>query len=298
MKRNNEELFFVSSKKTDSLFVFVVETKFLGILWFEYFTNGWFRSDYGIKEISIYVWVCRICRGGWEPGESARGYDEYHHSPGAGQWREVCRWRRGAWVSAPEDKSKVLVFNGEIYNYQELRRELVEAGHVFISNTDSETLLHGYEEWGEKLLDRLRGMYAFVIWDRKKKQLFAARDIFGIKPLYYAQMNRTAAFRSEISKGILIKNLFWNTRGLTRFLMRMPLEIISLSSLCQPTKPSLKACSACSPGITFCMRTGSWRSNVTSNLTLQGTVKNPSRKWWKRSRQSWRSLWKCTRSVM
>ena len=97
-----------------------------------------------------------------------------------------------------EDKSKVLVFNGEIYNYQELRRELVEAGHVFISNTDSETLLHGYEEWGEKLLDRLRGMYAFAIWDRKKKQLFAARDIFGIKPLYYAQMNGTLLFGSEI----------------------------------------------------------------------------------------------------
>ena len=81
-----------------------------------------------------------------------------------------------------EDKSKVLVFNGEIYNYQELRKELVEAGHVFVSNTDSETLLHGYEEWGEKLLDRLRGMYAFAIWDRKKKRLFAARDIFGIIP--------------------------------------------------------------------------------------------------------------------
>ena len=97
-----------------------------------------------------------------------------------------------------EDKSKVLVFNGEIYNYQELRRELVEAGHVFISNTDSETLLHAYEEWGEKVLDRLRGMYAFVIWDRKKKQLFAARDIFGIKPLYYAQMNGTLLFGSEI----------------------------------------------------------------------------------------------------
>lgn len=74
-----------------------------------------------------------------------------------------------------EDKSKVLVFNGEIYNYQELRGELVEAGHVFVSNTDSETLLHGYEEWGEKLLDRLRGMYAFVIWDRTKKSFCGTR---------------------------------------------------------------------------------------------------------------------------
>ena len=71
-----------------------------------------------------------------------------------------------------EDKSMVLVFNGEIYNYQELRKELIEAGHVFVSNTDSETLIHGYEQWGEKLVDRLRGMYAFVIWDTKKKRLF------------------------------------------------------------------------------------------------------------------------------
>ena len=79
-----------------------------------------------------------------------------------------------------EDKSMVLVFNGEIYNYQELREELAAAGHVFVSNTDSETLIHGFEEWGESLVDRLRGMYAFVIWDKKKKRLFAARDIFGI----------------------------------------------------------------------------------------------------------------------
>ena len=97
-----------------------------------------------------------------------------------------------------EDRSKVLVFNGEIYNYQELRKELLEAGHVFVSNTDSETLLHGYEQWGEKLVDRLRGMFAFAIWDRVEKKLFVARDMFGIKPLYYAQMNKTLMFGSEI----------------------------------------------------------------------------------------------------
>ena len=77
-----------------------------------------------------------------------------------------------------EDGSKVLTFNGEIYNYQELRDELIQAGHVFVTNTDSETLLHGYEQWGEKLVERLRGMYAFVIWDRSEKKLFGARDMF------------------------------------------------------------------------------------------------------------------------
>lgn len=97
-----------------------------------------------------------------------------------------------------EDKTKVLTFNGEIYNYQELREELIEAGHVFITHTDSETILHGYEEWGEGLVQRLRGMYAFVIWDRETKRLFGARDMFGIKPFYYAQMNDTFLFGSEI----------------------------------------------------------------------------------------------------
>ncbi|MFV0529307.1 MAG: asparagine synthase (glutamine-hydrolyzing) [Lachnospiraceae bacterium] len=97
-----------------------------------------------------------------------------------------------------EDRSKVLVFNGEIFNYKELRKELLEAGHIFESNTDSETLLHGYEEWGESLVDRLRGMYAFVIWDSTTKKLFGARDIFGIKPFYYALMNGSLIFASEI----------------------------------------------------------------------------------------------------
>lgn len=97
-----------------------------------------------------------------------------------------------------EDRSKVLVFNGEIYNYQELREELIEAGHEFKTHTDSETILHGYEEWGEQLVNRLRGMYGFVIWDREEKRLFGARDMFGIKPFYYAKMNDCFLFGSEI----------------------------------------------------------------------------------------------------
>lgn len=97
-----------------------------------------------------------------------------------------------------EDKTMVLTFNGEIYNYPELREELIAAGHIFTTHTDSETLIHGYEEWGEALVERLRGMYAFVIWDRNQKKLFGARDMFGIKPFYYAQMNGCFLFGSEI----------------------------------------------------------------------------------------------------
>lgn len=97
-----------------------------------------------------------------------------------------------------EDGTKVLTFNGEIYNFQELRRELLEAGHVFKTSTDSEVLLHGYEEWGEDVLQRLRGMFAFVIWDRTEKKLFGARDIFGIKPFYYYRHNGDFFYASEI----------------------------------------------------------------------------------------------------
>lgn len=97
-----------------------------------------------------------------------------------------------------EDGSLVLLFNGEIYNYQELREELIKAGHVFTTKTDSETILHGYEEYGKKILDRLRGMFAFIIWNKNTKELFGARDIFGIKPFYYYKKSKEFMFGSEI----------------------------------------------------------------------------------------------------
>ena len=85
-----------------------------------------------------------------------------------------------------EDKSLVLVYNGEIYNFQSLREELIAAGHTFATHCDSEVLLHGYEQYGgPALMKKLRGMFAFVIWDTKEKKLFGARDMFGIKPMYY-----------------------------------------------------------------------------------------------------------------
>lgn len=97
-----------------------------------------------------------------------------------------------------EDGSLVLLFNGEIYNYQELREELIKAGHVFTTKTDSETILHGYEEYGKKILDRLRGMFAFIIWNKNTKELFGAHDIFGIKPFYYYKKGKEFMFGSEI----------------------------------------------------------------------------------------------------
>ena len=84
-----------------------------------------------------------------------------------------------------EDESLVVVFNGEIYNFQELTAQLQAAGHTFATRSDTEVLLHGYEQWGREMLSRLRGMFTFAIWDRREKTLFCARDHFGIKPLYY-----------------------------------------------------------------------------------------------------------------
>lgn len=98
-----------------------------------------------------------------------------------------------------EDKSMVLTFNGEIYNYKSIREQLKEQGHIFTTDSDSEVLLHGYEEYGSGILERLRGMYCFVIWDIGNRRLFAARDGFGIKPFYYTRPSEEElVFGSEI----------------------------------------------------------------------------------------------------
>ena len=98
-----------------------------------------------------------------------------------------------------EDGNLVVVFNGEIYNFQALTAELQAAGHTFATRSDTEVLLHGYEEWGKGMLDRLRGMFTFALWDRKAETLFLARDHFGIKPLYYYQNEEgELLFGSEI----------------------------------------------------------------------------------------------------
>ncbi len=104
----------------------------------------------------------------------------------------------GAQPMYNEDNNLVVVFNGEIYNYVELKAELLKKKHKFATKSDTEVLLHGYEEWGNKLPEKLRGMFAFAIWDKKNKTLFCARDNFGIKPFYYYQNNDTFMFASEI----------------------------------------------------------------------------------------------------
>jgi asparagine synthase (glutamine-hydrolysing) len=97
-----------------------------------------------------------------------------------------------------EDRSLILVANGEIYNYRELRSELETLGHRFATHSDCETILHGYEAWGITFLDRLQGMFAFALHDVQRGELILARDRLGIKPLYYCRNSRGLAFASEI----------------------------------------------------------------------------------------------------
>ena len=97
-----------------------------------------------------------------------------------------------------EDGSLAVIFNGEIYNFQSLRKELIAAGHTFSTRSDTEVLLHGYEQWGDGLPARLRGMFTFVLWDTRTRTLFGARDIFGIKPFYYYNVDGLFLFGSEI----------------------------------------------------------------------------------------------------
>ncbi|MCL2694227.1 MAG: asparagine synthase (glutamine-hydrolyzing), partial [Oscillospiraceae bacterium] len=151
-------------------------------------------------------------KGEYDPDTVLHGMTERirHRGPdGEGYYRDeriAMGFRRlsvidiegGAQPIGSEDGSYVLTFNGEIYNYRELREELAELGHIFKSLSDSEVLLHGYEQYGADILGRLRGMYAFVIWDRNKSELFGARDIFGIKPLYYYKNNGEFLYASEI----------------------------------------------------------------------------------------------------
>ena len=146
-----------------------------------------------------------------------RGPDEggLHLEPGVGLGHRrlsIIDLATGQQPLYNEDGSVVVVFNGEIYNYQELIPELSALGHVFRTRSDTEVIVHAWEAWGERCVERFRGMFAFALWDRNRETLFLARDRLGVKPLYYALLptacccsarsssrcSRTAASRATI----------------------------------------------------------------------------------------------------
>ena len=132
-----------------------------------------------------------------------RGPDDVaiHAEPGLGmafRRLSIVDVAGGAQPLANEDETIWIAYNGEIYNHQALRRELEARGHRYRTNSDTETIVHGYEEWGDAVVERLRGMFAFAIWDRSRRRLFMARDRVGIKPLYFARARGALVAASEI----------------------------------------------------------------------------------------------------
>ncbi|NNL85916.1 MAG: asparagine synthase (glutamine-hydrolyzing) [Myxococcales bacterium] len=133
-----------------------------------------------------------------------RGPDEAgsYHDPGrvglAMRRLSIIDLAGGRQPIANEDGSVRIVFNGEIYNFRQLRRELVGLGHTFRTQTDTEAILHGYEAWGDAVVERLRGMFTFAIWDQRAGRLFAARDRVGIKQLFFSEADGQLVFGSEI----------------------------------------------------------------------------------------------------
>ncbi|HXL83763.1 MAG TPA: asparagine synthase (glutamine-hydrolyzing) [Casimicrobiaceae bacterium] len=169
------------------------------------------------------------------------------------------------------DRDIAVIFNGEIYNYRALRQELAEAGHIFATNGDGEVLVHGWRQWGRQLLEKISGMFAFAIWDRRRAELFLARDHLGVKPLYYAWHAGSFVFGSEI-------------KALLRF-PTMPhdvdLDAMALYLECQyiPTPYSIYAAIRKLPAghwLSFqnsALTSGSfWRPSYAPKHALQGTA--------------------------
>ena len=144
--------------------------------------------------------MCGICGFNWEDKELTKSMVKIleHRGPDRGgiftdkdtslgqrRLRIVDLSDAGNMPIPNEDGSILIIYNGEVYNFKELRTELELAGHKFRSDTDTETIIHGYEQWGKEVVKKLNGMFAFCIYDRNKNKLFLARDRMGVKPLYY-----------------------------------------------------------------------------------------------------------------
>src|SRR4051812_34667369 len=132
-----------------------------------------------------------------------RGPDEegYHVEGGVGLGQRrlsIIDLSGGKQPMGNEDGTVWVTFNGEIYNFQELRPELERRGHRFATSSDTEVILHAYEEYGEACLSRFRGMFAFAVWDQNRRRLFLARDRVGKKPLFYAEADGQFVFASEL----------------------------------------------------------------------------------------------------
>jgi asparagine synthase (glutamine-hydrolysing) len=152
-----------------------------------------------------------------------------------------------------EDGSVQVVFNGEIYNYRELRQQLEGRGHRFATQSDTEILVHLYEDAGDRLVEQLRGMFAFALWDERKKRLLLARDRVGIKPLYFLQDDEKLLFSSEI-KGILAYE------GVSRQIDTSSLENYLAYGMVSGTRTIFRGIEKLAPGHVLSVEPGRWNS--------------------------------------
>src|SRR5689334_18194815 len=148
----------------------------------------------GIVDIKGRREIDRALLGRMNDSQTHRGPDagDLYFEPGLGfghRRLSIIDIATGQQPLFNEDGSVVVVFNGEIYNYQQLIPELQAAGHTFHTKSDTEVIVHAWEQWGERCVERFRGMFAFALWDRNRQTLFMARDRLGVKPLYYALLD-------------------------------------------------------------------------------------------------------------
>ena len=173
-----------------------------------------------------------------------------------------------------EDGSVVVVFNGEIYNYAELIPELQAAGHVFKTKSDTEVIVHGWEQWGEDCVKRFRGMFAFVLWDRNKQTLFMARDRLGVKPLHYALLDDgTMLFGSELKSLLAYQGPAGHS--LKRDIDPLALEeYFALGYVAEP-RTIFKQALKLPPAHTLCIRRGQPVGEPREYWDVRFTLNNP-----------------------
>jgi len=168
-----------------------------------------------------------------------------------------------------EDGSVVVVFNGEIYNFQQLMPELIAAGHIFRTKSDTEVIVHAWEAWGERCVNRFRGMFAFALWDRNRETLFLARDRLGVKPLHYATLaDGTFIFGSELKALLRHPDL---SRSLDAFAIE---EYFALGYVPEP-RTIFEGARKLPPGHTLTLRRGAAVPHPCSYWDVRFTLDNP-----------------------
>ena len=187
-----------------------------------------------------------------------------------------------------EDGSATVVQNGEIYNYRELRRELERAGHRFATQSDTETIVHAYDEWGLGFAERLRGMFAVAIWDATRRRLVLARDRFGIKPLYYRLDDVSLAFASELDalprgevdldalEAFLAFNSIPAPLSIFREIRKLPARAPARRGRPATASSSASPARARSSHVTTRTRPSSWRSAAHGCATRSGRTSSPT----------------------